>query len=133
MHRKKEYDREEMAAKLLEWAKKDTSINFNGFCAQELIPPQNISKWKHENECFHEAYDITRSILATRREHGLNAGTVHVKTYDLNAGVYDYFLKEESRDEKKFDASLKLDDSKDDGAERIANAIEKLANKKEAS
>jgi hypothetical protein len=105
--RLKVWDREEIAEKMLVWAAKDTSRNLNGFCAEIKIPPSNITRWAKENEIFCQAYEIVKAILAERREEGLVSGAVHVKAYDLNVKVYDAFLKEESREEKIFESSLK--------------------------
>lgn len=50
--RPKEYDREEIAAKMLEWAKLETSINLNGFCISldPPISPSRISNWAKEKK-----------------------------------------------------------------------------------
>lgn len=107
--RPKEYDREAIGKALLEWAKKDDSLNLNGFCTTNdpLIPPSYLSVWAKEDDEFSQAYEITKSFLAVRRELKLKDGELHVKAYDLNASVYDFFLKEERRKEKEHEAEVK--------------------------
>lgn len=105
--RLREHDREQIAKDMVEWAKKPDSFNLNGFCGQQLIDPTKITKWAKEDETFCQAYKITKALLASRREKGLVEGKVHVKAYDLNATVYDQFLKEERREEAEFTSSLK--------------------------
>lgn len=99
--RPREFDLNEYADKLLDWAKLPDSFNFNGFCALNLISPKRISEWAKINDAFSEAYEITRSILADRREKGLVEGKVHTKAYDLNVTVYDEFTKLDHAEKKK--------------------------------
>ena len=101
------HDRVKIAKEMLEWAKLDTSVNLNGFTAVSGIVPRNILRWSKEDDDFCRTYDEVKSILGERRERYLTSGTLHVKAYDLNAKVYDAYLKDESRDEKVFEASLK--------------------------
>jgi hypothetical protein len=104
--RPREYDRNEIAQKLIEWAKKDNSLNLCEFCGENLIPPQKLGVWAKECEYFRSSYDIVKSLIASRREKKLSKGELHVKAYDLNAATYDYFLKEERREEKAFEAEI---------------------------
>ena len=106
MGRPREYDRDKLADSLVEWAQLDTSINLNGFCAQHLLPPSKITIWANECENFRKAYEIAKTLVGLRREQKLSDGTLHVKAYDLNAAVYDYFLKEERREQAKFESTL---------------------------
>lgn len=105
--RPREHNRDEIAEKLILWAKKDDSLNLCGFCADNLIAPSKIGMFARECEKFRLSLDITKSILADRREKMLSEGKLHMKAYDLNANTYDYFLKEEKREEKKFESDLK--------------------------
>lgn len=106
--RLREHNREKIAADMIEWAKKDDSLNLNGFCAEKLLPPSKISQWAKEDDFFRQAYEITKALLAKRREEALETGTLHVKAYDLNARVYDAFLREESESEKDRDLERKI-------------------------
>lgn len=113
--RPREHDREKIADDMIEWARKDDSINLNKFCAyyEPIIPPSKISRWAKEDEEFRQAYESAKMFLAFRREEMLNNEMLHVKAYDLNATVYDYFLDEKKTETAKFEASLrKEEDSK---------------------
>lgn len=113
MGRPREYDRDAIAQSILEWAQKETSINLNGFCTTHdpLIPPSYLSIWANEDDEFSKAYETAKAFLACRRENKLANNELHVKAYDLNAGVYDYFLREEKRREKEFESELKKNEN----------------------
>lgn len=113
--RPREHDRDQIALDLIEWAKKPDSINLCKFCAyyDPIIPPSKISKWALEDENFRQAYESAKMFLGFRREEWLANETLHVKAYDLNAAVYDYFLDEKKTNTSKFEASLRKEaDSK---------------------
>lgn len=107
--RPRKHDRDRIAIDMILWAKKDESINFNKFCALYDPPfaPSKITEWSKEEEAFREAYEIACAFLAFRREENLNSGKLHVKAYDLNASVYDYFVRLERRQHMEFEESLK--------------------------
>jgi hypothetical protein len=118
--RPREYDRDQIARDLIEWAKKPDSINLNKFCAlhDPIIPPSYITDWAKECDDFSAAYESAKLFLGFRREEKLNDETLHVKAYDLNAKTYDYFLNDQLKKESKQD----LDNKKD-----IAAYTQKLA------
>jgi predicted amidophosphoribosyltransferase len=105
--RPREHDREKIAHDLIEWAKKDDSINLNKFCAFNEIVPSKISQWAKEDDNFRQAYELAKSFIGYRREEMLNREELHVKAYDLNATNYDYFLRDEKRQQSEFEAALK--------------------------
>ncbi len=106
--RLREHDREQIAKDLVVWAEKEDSINLNGFCAIKLIAPSKISEWAKQDDFFREAYEIAKSFLGERRERLLTNDMLHVKAYDLNAPVYDRFLKEERMEMAKYETLLKF-------------------------
>ncbi len=105
--RLRKHDRDDIACKLIEWAKLSTSINLCKFCFENEIVPQKLSEWSKENDMFREALQFARVCLGFRREEKLNSGEIHTVGYNLNASTYDYFLKEEKREEKSYEAELK--------------------------
>ena len=125
--RPREHNREQIALDLIEWAKKDDSLNLNGFCADQLIAPSKITLWARENDEFRLAYETAKSFIGRRRESGLINGTLHVKAYDLNAAVYDHFLKEDKREQAKYEADLKLKEA-EKIPEQIQEGFERLMN-----
>jgi len=108
MARPREHDREKIAEDLIDWAKKEDSINLNKFCCtrEPPIAPSKISIWASECDKFRKAYEQSKAYIGARREEMLTKGTLHVKAYDLNANTYDYFLKQERREQAKFDSDL---------------------------
>lgn len=109
--RTREHDRNQIALDLLEWAKKDDSINLCAFCADKMLVPSKISDWAREDEAFREAYWIAKSHIGKRRELLLSQGKLHVKAYDLNANTYDHFLKEEKRLQAEFESRLRKEEN----------------------
>lgn len=107
--RPKGYDRNKVAKLLIEWAKKNDSINLNKFCITHdpAIPPATLIRWTKEDDSFRESYEIAKAYLGFRREEWLNSEALHVKAYDLNASNYDLFLREEKRQQAEFESSLK--------------------------
>jgi hypothetical protein len=107
--RPREYDRDDIQAKLLAWAKKETSINLCGFSAENQIASTKILDWARECPTFRETYNIVRETLGERRERLLTQGLLHTKAYDVNAKHYDRYLKEDSREDLIFENKLKQD------------------------
>lgn len=107
--RPREHDREQIAIDMIKWAEKYDSINLCKFCAlyEPKIPPYKLSIWAKEDEEFRKAHEIAKAFLGFRREEWLNTEKLHVKGYDLNAQTYDFFLKEEKRQQAEFESSLK--------------------------
>lgn len=105
--RPREHDRDAIAEELIEWAKKEDSINLCGFCCSREPPlaPTKVTDWARECSRFRVAYETAKMFIGARREANLNKGKLHVKAYDLNATVYDHFLK----DEKRLQMELELD------------------------
>ena len=110
--RPQKHDREQIAIDIVEWAKKDDSINICKFCAtyNPPIPPSMITRFKNESIEFRQAYETARAFLGFRREEWLNQEHLHVKAYDLNATTYDYFLKEEKQEQQKYESMLKKEE-----------------------
>lgn len=112
--RPRTHNREQIAIDLIEWARKDDSINFNKFCAlyPTPFPATKLLDWSKEDEDFRVAYDTAKAFLGFRREEKLNKEELHVKAYDLNATVYDLLAKAEKQEQAKFDASLRKENEK---------------------
>jgi hypothetical protein len=117
--RPRKWDRDKVAQDMLEWAKQPDSINLNKFCAlyEPPIPPSFITKWANQSEEFDQAYESVKSSLGYRREEMLTNNTLHVKAYDLNATVYDYFIRGERSREFKEKNKLAIE---------LATEIEKI-------
>lgn len=109
--RPREHDREQIALDLIEWAKLESSINFNKFCCtrEPPIPASKLLLWAKENDDFRTAYETAKAFLGCRREEWLSKEMLHVKAYDLNATVYDLIAKDEKMSMCQYDASLRKD------------------------
>ena len=109
MARPREHNREKIATDIIEWAKKEDSINVNKFCAyyEHPFPTQKLSEWSKEDSIFRESYDIAKAMLAARREELTGKGLLHVKCYDLSAASYDYIVKENQQQKAKYEHDLK--------------------------
>jgi len=107
--RPREHDREQIAIDIITWARLSDSININKFCAyyEPIIPHAKMCSWAREDPLFRQAFDCAKMFLAFRREEKLNRNELHVKAYDLNAPVYDLFLRDEKREQLEFESALR--------------------------
>ena len=121
MARPREYDRKEVADNLLKWAQKEDSINLCGFCAEYLVPAGTMLRWKDEDDWFRETYEMVRCMIGSRRESLLTNGKLHVKAFDLNAKTYDPFLRDEHRNQVKYDAMIKAEANIRENKESCSN------------
>lgn len=114
--RPREHDRDQIVQELIEWAKKDTSMNLNEFCCTREPPlsPCKITQWADEEPNFRKSYEAAKAFIGMRREKMLNENRLHVKAYDLNASTYDYFLRAERRAIAEHLASLQKDKEQTD-------------------
>jgi hypothetical protein len=112
--RPREHDRDQIAKDLIEWAKLESSINFNKFCCtrEPPIPASKLLLWAKENDGFRTAYETAKAFLGCRREEWLSSERLHVKAYDLNATVYDLIAKDEKIENMKMVSDLSKDTEK---------------------
>jgi hypothetical protein len=106
--RPRDHDRDKIGQDMIEWAKRDDSINLNKFCAyyEPIIPPSKLSFWSNEDDKFRKAYECAKAFIAFRREEKLNQDKLHVKAFDMNATVYDILLRDERRLQAQFESEL---------------------------
>jgi hypothetical protein len=107
--RDKKYDREEYAVKILEWAKKPTSLGIAGFCAENDLPLEYMSRWSKESDAFRQALMITRAKLADRQEHYLNMGRYDHRLFLRQIGYYNAAIRDFDHEELEFEYGLKKD------------------------
>lgn len=114
MGRPREHDRDQVAKDIIEWARRDDSINLCKFAAlyDPPIAPSILISWTKTDPDFHKAYETAKQFLGFRREEMLNKDMLHVKAYDLNATTYDPYLKMERMEMNAYDASLRKEDEK---------------------
>jgi hypothetical protein len=96
--RPSKYDKKKIAEELIEWAKKPTSINLNGFCCEHdpILAPQLLLIWTREDPDFLSAYCEAKAFIGKRREELHNQDVIKPKTYAIHAPVYDIFLQDDS-------------------------------------
>jgi hypothetical protein len=106
--RPREHNREKIGQELIEWAKKENSINLNAFCCsrEPCLDPCKLSNWAKEDDEFRQAYRSAKAFLAARREQWLSTEQLHQAAYNRNAKVYDYFEREEAREDFTFQKEL---------------------------
>lgn len=111
MGRPRKHDREKIATELIEWAAQEDSLNLNAFCCTRNPPiaPSKITEWSKECENFREAYEAAKAFVGDRRERYLKEDKLHVKAYDLNARVYDHFLSDNHKSEKRYEKELETE------------------------
>jgi hypothetical protein len=117
--RPREWDRDQILRELEDWVKKDDSVNLNKFCGtrEPMLDPAKLSQWAGECEEFRKSYRAAKTLLAARREEWLSSERLHQKAYHLSVNSYNYFDKEESREEYAYQKEVDAKVGKD-----IANA-----------
>jgi hypothetical protein len=106
--RPREWDRDQIIRELIEWAKKHDSINLNKFCGtrEPMLDPSKLSQWARESEGFRRSYWAAKTLIGARREEWLSSEKLHQKAYHLSNKTYNYFDKEEDREEYTFQKEL---------------------------
>jgi hypothetical protein len=104
--RPREYNRTKIAKDLIDWAKKEDSINLCAFCCLFELDPNCLLEWNRVDEEFSRSYRIAKAYLGARREMQLNKGKLHQLAYAKNSRTYDPFLKNEDQDYSRFEADL---------------------------
>lgn len=102
-------DREDIARQLLQWAQLPKSTNLNAFCAfcKPPISPAQLLVMSRE-EGFKLIYAIVKGIIAAKREE-LNArGEMTNTAFNIGCRLYDLFLDEKWKEEKKFEKELDI-------------------------
>jgi len=93
--RPREHDRDQIASELIEWARKDNSINLNAFCCTREPPldPSKLSNWAKEDDYFRQVFKATKTFLAVRREQWVSSEQLHQSAYSRTSKVYDHSKK----------------------------------------
>jgi hypothetical protein len=105
--RPREHDREQIGKDLIEWSKREDSINLNAFCFENMITPEKLCLWAKDDDVFRQAFQLAKSCLGAKRERLLNTGKLHNRAYEANKSVYDYFIKKDKMEEMEYEAKLK--------------------------
>lgn len=99
------YDAEKIAEELMQWVKKEDSINFAQFCADRGYLPALIWRLEKETEDFSDAYIIAKLKLAERRERLLNQDLLNYGAFQRYQRGYDQFLEKDEDDKDDKDAA----------------------------
>jgi hypothetical protein len=106
--RPREYDREEMMDKLIEFADKDTSLTLGQFSAEYWIPSSSVLRFVDEDENFRKVYEICKNKIGHRRERLYAQGSIPQVSYTRYVRRFDCFLHAEERDDLKFEIETKV-------------------------
>lgn len=107
MARPQEWNKEEQAELLLEWAAKEDSMNLLGFTNQQMFPPEYLSRWSKESDAFCQALKIAKAKVAERRERLVSEGKLYHGAWQRGAAVYDSIIHAHEREQKEFESKLK--------------------------
>lgn len=100
----RKYDRSLIILEMMDWVKKEDSINFASFCFDYGYQPSLIWRLDREDDEFHDAYTLAKLKLAERRERQLNAEMMHYSAYMRYQRSYDAFLARSEEEEKDREA-----------------------------
>lgn len=108
--RPREYDRELIAQQMIEWVKRDNSINMCGFCSEYWVPYSRMWSWADEDEQFRDVMEMVKLKIAQRREEWVSAKLLHQTAYGMNARVYDKPMHKYYREDAKYQSELKKEE-----------------------
>lgn len=102
-------DRVDIARQLLEWAQMPKSTNLNAFCAfcKPVISPSQLLVMSKE-EGFKIVYAVVKGIIAARREEFNARGEMTNTAFNVGCRLYDIFLDEKWKEERKFEKELDI-------------------------
>ncbi len=124
-----------LADELMEWARKESSMNLNGFCCTRIPPlaPFKLLQYAKENEDFRVAYEAAKAFLGDRRERRLNSEELHQRAYESNKCVYDHFIKNEKIEDDERAINLKHALEKSEYTDEQLSTLKSLTNMIEKS
>lgn len=94
---------EEMAADLMEWAKKEDSIVFREWLALKGIGPSTCKDLKERSHVFAKAIEDAKYLIGCRRERLALHGELNDSIVRTSMGIYDPEMKEWIMEQKKAD------------------------------
>ena len=101
------YDREYMAADLLDWVEDPDSWDIKKWRIKHKIPRQRVMEMCKDSETFRDAYAYAFDVIALRRTEMNHLDEMKDSLYSLHARVYDKDLDDQRKDEKKFEIDAK--------------------------
>lgn len=110
----RKYNPEIIIQEMLEWVKKESSINFVGFCFDKGYLPDLIWRLEKESQDFSDAYTMVKMKLAERRERMLNGEKLNYGSWQRYQKGYDPFLDKKEEEDAEKDAKRRkgIEDSK---------------------
>lgn len=94
MGRPPEYDLNEEAAALEEWAKKDDSIYMLEFAILREYPAQYLSEWAKKDANFCISFKKAKQQIAARQMKKVQTGEFNYGVFQRMAGFHDSLLHE---------------------------------------
>ncbi|HET6457266.1 MAG TPA: hypothetical protein VFG24_00100 [Nitrosopumilaceae archaeon] len=122
----RKHDREQIARDFIEWATDNPqALSVPMFAAPRGLHSEMMMNWAREDDEFRRSYYIGKELIGINR---LKATMVNKENesnrlergiYCQTLGNYDLDVREYQREEKRFEASLKNDDSQSVSKEHI--------------
>lgn len=134
----RKYYPDELAIKLDEWSKRESSRWIGDFAIEnEIDDPSYFSKMAEQSPPFSKSLRLAKLRIASRLRQSLNSETYNASLFHREIGLYDHYLKAHDREEKEFEASLKnkentsqVNDEAIKSAASVLAAIAAFQNKK---
>ena len=122
----RKYDREQIAIDFIEWARDNpNALSVPMFATSIGLNSQMLLNWCLEDDQFRVSYNTAKELIGinrlkatlTYKEDG--AFKLEKSIYTQTLGNYDLDVREYQREEKRFEASLKNDESNNISKEHI--------------
>lgn len=116
--RPKEYDRLAIGKEMLEWSKKPEALTVPMFATSKGLHSGILRNWCNQDEQFRALFLTAKENVGINRLKAVTNPDIKLDPgiYKQTMHFYDLDIKEDVRDEKRFDASLKTEVNSDDKA-----------------
>jgi hypothetical protein len=99
--RPREWDRQEEAKALLEWASQEDALVLRKFAPLRGYPPEYLWEWEQTDQEFSNAIKKARAMIGARREELLIQGKGNASPFHRYAALYDPQLKSHEKEMKQ--------------------------------
>lgn len=118
------YDREYMAADLLDWVEDPDHWDIKKWRIKHKIPRQRVMEMCKDSDTFRDAYAYAFDVIALRRTEMNHLDEMKDSLYGLHARVYDKDLDDHKKEIAAYEADLK---KQIDKAQSDAELIRQIA------
>lgn len=123
--RPREYDRDEEARALIEYANKDDSIILRKAFLSRGYTQEKALTWCQDTPSFREAYEYASQLIGARREELAALGQFQFGVFSKYAYIYDKQLDKAECDRLAYESKLKSQEASQVG-EKVSQHLDQV-------